>query len=347
MRRVFAFLLYFVASVAAAQNVDGAGASFPYPVYAKWATAYANATGTRINYQAIGSGGGIKQISAGTVDFGASDMPLSGERLDELGLIQFPMVVGGVVVAYNLPGIPSGTMKLSGPVLADIFTGDIRRWNDERIQALNPGLDLPRRNVTVVHRSDGSGTTFNFAHYLAKVSPKWADEVGVNTALSWPTGIGGKGNEGVANYIKQVPGAIGYVEFAHAQRSGLSVVQLQNKAGNFVEPSFESFSAAAEFAEWDTAPDFDLVITDQPGAQSWPLTASTFILMHKVAKREPQARAALEFFDWAYENGDEAAVELSYVPVPDSLADRVRRVWAASLAGANGNSLYSMANASP
>jgi phosphate transport system substrate-binding protein len=313
-----------------AAEITGAGASFPDPVYSKWAADYARDGGDKLNYQAIGSGGGVKQITAKTVDFGASDAPLTAEQLEENGMVQFPMVMGGIVPVVNVKGIKAGEMKLSGAVLADLFLGNIRKWNDPAIQALNPDLKLPAQPVYVVHRSDGSGTTFNFSEYLARVSPEWKTQVGVNKALKWPakaTKLGGKGNAGVANYVARTPGAIGYVEYAYATANNLAHTQMQNRDGHFVQPTMEAFQAAAANADWANAPGFHLILNDQPGKDSWPMTAATFILMHKQQDNPDTAIRALRFFDWAYTRGDEAAKSLHYVPMPDTVVEMVRREW--------------------
>jgi phosphate transport system substrate-binding protein len=313
-----------------AAEITGAGASFPDPVYSKWAADYARDGGDKLNYQAIGSGGGVKQITAKTVDFGASDAPLTAKQLEESGMVQFPMVMGGIVPVVNVKGIKAGEMKLSGAVLADLFLGNIRKWNDPAIQALNPDLKLPSQPVYVVHRSDGSGTTFNFSEYLARVSPEWKSGVGVNKALKWPakaTKLGGKGNAGVANYVARTPGAIGYVEYAYATANNLAHTQMQNRDGHFVQPTMEAFQAAAANADWANAPGFHLILNDQPGKDSWPMTAATFILMHKQQDNPDNAIRALRFFDWAYASGDDAAKSLHYVPMPDSVVEMVKREW--------------------
>jgi len=307
--------------------ISGAGATFPYPVYAKWAESYANKTGVKMNYQSIGSGGGIKQIKAKTVDFGASDAPLKPEELDAAGLMQFPMVMGGVVPVINVPGISAGELNLSGELVADIFLGKIKTWNDKRIAALNKGVKLPSSEITVVHRSDGSGTTWIFTNYLSKVSKTWESEVGNNKAVSWPTGVGGKGNEGVASYVGRIKGSIGYVEYAYALQNKMSYAKLQNKAGQFVSPTSESFQAAAANADWSNAPGFYMVLTDQPGDESWPITGATFILVYKNQNKPTTARAVLKFFDWAYRNGGSMAQQLDYVPMPSTVVRLVEQTW--------------------
>jgi phosphate transport system substrate-binding protein len=312
---------------AQATDISGAGATFPYPVYAKWAEAYKAKTGIGLNYQSIGSGGGIKQIKAKTVDFGASDKPLEPKELDESGLMQFPTVMGGVVPVVNIKGIGAGKVKLSGPVLADIYLGKIAKWNDKAIKALNPGLKLPSEAISVVHRSDGSGTTFIFTHYLSEISPEWKQKVGQDASVSWPTGVGGKGNEGVASYASRINGAIGYVEYAYALQNKLAYVLLENSAGKFVKPSAESFQAAAANADWSKAPGFYLLLTNQPGATSWPITGATFILLHKNQEKPEVAKAVLGFFNWAYKDGDAMARQLDYVPLPDKVVAMVKDAW--------------------
>ena len=310
-----------------AADITGAGASFIYPVMSKWSADYNAATGNKVNYQSIGSGGGIAQIKAATVDFGSSDAPLKPEELAEAGLAQFPSVIGGVVPVVNLAGIEPGTLRFNGAVLADIFLGKIAKWDDAAIAALNPGVTLPSQRITVVHRSDGSGTTFNFVNYLSKVSPEWKSQVGEGTAVKWPAGVGGKGNEGVAAYVKQIKGGIGYVELSYALQNKMGYAQMQNAAGNFVAPSAESFAAAAASADWGNAQDFYLIITDAPGADSWPIAATNFILVHKQAKDAARGVAMKEFFTWVYASGDEQAKALDYVPLPDALVEKVQAYW--------------------
>ncbi|MFC0679054.1 phosphate ABC transporter substrate-binding protein PstS [Lysobacter korlensis] len=309
-------------------QITGAGATFIYPLISKWSSDYNQATGARVNYQSIGSGGGIAQIKAGTVDFGSSDKPLSSEELDAAGLAQFPSAIGGVVPVVNVEGIDPGELRLSGPVLADIFMGKIKQWNDPAIAALNPGVQLPATKINVVHRSDGSGTTFNFSNYLSKVSPDWKQKIGEGTSVNWPGGVGGKGNEGVASYVKQIKGSIGYVELAYALQNKMAHTMLQNAAGNWVAPSAEAFQAAAASADWKNAQDFNLVITNAPGAQAWPITATNFILMHKQPKNPERAKQAREFFGWALENGQPQAQALDYVPLPPELVEQVKGYWA-------------------
>ncbi len=312
-------------------GLTGAGASFVYPVMAKWSADYRAAHGVEVNYQSIGSGGGIAQIKAGTVDFGSSDAPLSPGDLARSGLVQFPSAIGGVVPVVNLPGIAPGALKLDGPTLAAIFLGQIERWNDAAIAALNPGLALPDERITVVRRSDASGTTFNFVDYLAKVSPEWQAGPGTGATVKWPTGIGGKGNEGVAAYVKQVKGGIGYVEFSYALQNAMSHVALRNAAGVFVQPDADSFAAAARSAAWDGVEDFCLVITDAPGEAAWPIAATNFILVRRDAA--PARLAAIrDFFSWVYANGDAQAQALHYVPLPEALVERIVAYWNAKLA---------------
>ncbi len=314
-----------------AQQVTGAGSTFVYPVLAAWSDAYAKKTGVKINYQSIGSGGGIAQIKAGTVTFGASDMPLEPARLAEAGLIQFPLIIGAVVPVVNLPGIDTGKIRLSGKLLADIFLGTVKTWNDPALAALNPGLALPALPISVVHRSDGSGTTFNFVDYLAKVSPDWRAKIGVGTSVSWPAGVGGKGNEGVAAYVQRLKGSIGYVEYAYVLQNKIPYAVLENAAGSFVAPSARSFQEAAASADWSKAQDFDLVMTNAPGAGAYPITATVFILMHRQSKEPAQTKQALDFFRWALGQGQEVASKLDYVPLPEPLVAQIEAYWQASL----------------
>jgi phosphate transport system substrate-binding protein len=312
---------------AQAAEISGAGATFPYPLYAKWAEAYAAKTGLKMNYQSIGSGGGIKQITAKTVDFGASDMPLKPADLEKSGLVQFPMVMGGVVPVINVPGIQAGQLKLDGKLLADIYLGNITKWNDPAIAALNSGLKLPDLAIAPVYRSDGSGTTFIFTHYLSQMSPEWKDKVGENTSVQFPIGIGGKGNEGVSAMATRAAGAIGYVEYAYAKQNKLTYVLLRNKHGQFVSPASAAFRAAAANADWSGTQDFYLLLTDQPGKDSWPITGATFILLHKQQSKPAVAREVINFFDWAYRHGDELAEELDYVPMPENVVKLVGESW--------------------
>ena len=310
-----------------AAQISGAGASFIYPLVSKWSADYNATSGHKINYQSIGSGGGIAQIKAGTVDFGSTDKPLPSDELAASGLGQFPSAIGGVVPVFNLEGIEPGALRLTGPLLADIFLGKISKWNDAAIAAANPGLALPDEKITIVHRSDGSGTTFNFVNYLSKVSPEWKDKVGEGTSVNWPGGVGGKGNEGVAAYVRQLKGSIGYVELAYAEQNNMSYASLQNAAGNFVQPTAESFAAAAASADWANAKDFNLVITNAPGAQAWPITATNFILVYKQPKDAAKAKHTLDFFKWAYEQGQAQANELDYVPLPPELVGQIEQYW--------------------
>ena len=313
-------------TTASAADITGAGASFPAPIYAKWADAYQKATGNRINYQSIGSGGGIKQITAKTVDFGASDMPLKPEVLDKDGLMQFPSVIGGEVLVVNLPGIKPGQLKLTGPVVADIYLGKITKWDDKAITSLNPGVALPSSDIGVVRRADGSGTTFIFTNYLSKVSPEWKQKVGEGTAVQWPVGLGGKGNEGVSAFVQRLPGSIGYVEYAYSLQNKMTYTLLQNADGNYPAPSDVTFKAAAAKADW-TKSSFYEILTNQAGKDAWPITGATFILMHKVQDKPAQGTEVLKFFEWAYKNGGKLADELDYVPLPESLVKLIHTSW--------------------
>jgi phosphate transport system substrate-binding protein len=320
-----------------AQDVTGAGASFPAPVYAKWADAYNKATGVRVNYQSVGSGAGIKQITAKTVDFGASDAPLTDEALNKDGLIQFPTVIGGVVPVVNIAGVAPGKLRLTGQVLGDIYLGKITKWNDPAITALNPGVALPDAAIAVVRRADGSGTSFIFTNYLSKVNAEWKSKVGEGTAVNWPTGAGGKGNEGVSAFVQRLPNSIGYVEYAYAKQNKMSYVLMQNREGAFVSPDDEAFKAAAAGADWSKS--FYQILTDQPGKNAWPITGATFILMHKSQAKPASATTALKFFDWAYKSGDKMAEELDYVPLPASVKDLVRKQWASQIKDGSGNAV--------
>jgi phosphate transport system substrate-binding protein len=332
-------------SIAAlALDISGAGATFPYPIYAKWADTYKKDTGVGMNYQSIGSGGGIKQIQAKTVTFGATDMPLKQADLDKGGLIQFPMVMGGVVPVINLEGVKPGDLTLDGPTLARIFLGEVKTWNDPAVAKLNPNLKLPSQAIVVVHRSDGSGTTFLFTDYLAKVSADWKSKVGANTAVEWPAGIGAKGNEGVANNVANTKGSIGYVEYAYAKQNKLTSTKLINKDGKAVDPTAASFQAAAVSADWEGTPGFGVVLTDEPGAGSWPLAGATFILMHKQPQDPAAATEALKFFAWAYTKGDKMAEDLDYVPMPDKIVNAIQKVWAKEVKDASGKPLFSVSN---
>ncbi len=326
------------AKPAAGLEISGAGATFPAPLYAKWAAMQKAETGLALNYQAIGSGGGIKQIKSKTVAFGATDKPLKPAELDEAGLAQFPTVIGGVVPVVNLPGVASGQLQLTPAQLADIFLGKITKWSDAGLAAGNPGVTLPNIPITVVHRSDGSGTTFLFTSYLTAVAPQWA-RVGANDAISWPVGLGGKGNDGVSAFVKQTPGAIGYVEYAYAKQNGMAAASLQNAAGAYVAPTAESFAAAAAGADWSKAPGFYLLLVNQPGKGAWPITGATFILMHRTQEKPADGKAVLSFFDWAYAKGDATAGELAYVPLPADLKAKARASWSA-IVGPDGKPVY-------
>ena len=322
-----------VGGAAIAADISGAGATFPAPIYARWAEIYSQQTSQRLNYQAIGSGGGIKQIKAKTVDFGASDKPLKPAELQAAGLYQFPTVVGGVVPVVNFNGLRAGRLRLTGEVLGDIFLGKIRRWNDPAITKLNPELKIPGAAITVVHRSDGSGTSFLFTSYLAMKNAEWAKKVGASDAVEWPTGLGGKGNDGVTAFVKQTAGSIGYVEYAYAKQNKLPYVSVQNKAGKFVAADAANFAAAAAGARWASAPGNYLLLLDQPGAAAWPITGATFILLHKVQDKANAANGAavLKFFDWAYKNGDAEAAKLDFVPLPAAVKAAIRRQWATNV----------------
>ncbi len=330
-RAAIAMLAVSCAFAANANDVTGAGASFIFPVMSKWSADYKTATGKQVNYQSIGSGGGIAQIKARTVDFGSSDAPLKPEELAAAGLVQFPSVIGGVVPVVNVQGVAPGALKLDGAVLANIFLGNIKKWNDPAIAALNSGLTLPDLRITIVHRSDGSGTTFNFVNYLSKVSPEWKSKVGEGTSVQWPAGIGGKGNEGVAAYVRQIKGGIGYVELSYALQNRLAHAQMRNAAGRFVQPSDASFAAAAASANWGATRDFHLVMTNAPGNDSWPITATNFILMQKQPRNAASAKAAQDFFKWVYANGDAQARSLDYVPLPDPLVRQIETYWSQNL----------------
>jgi phosphate transport system substrate-binding protein len=324
--------LMALAGLAQAEDVtiNGAGASFPYPIYSQWAHKYNSLTGVKINYQSIGSGGGIAQIKAKTVDFGASDEPLKAEALNESGLVQFPMVIGGVVLVVNIPGIGPGQLKLTGEVLGDIFLGKIAKWDDPAIKGLNPDLKLPSQAITVAHRTDGSGTTFIFTSYLAMVSPAWKEKVGAGKSVNWLAAgsIGGKGNEGVAGQVKMVSGAIGYVEYAYALQNKMAFTQLKNQAGKFLNPSIEAFQAAAASADWKNAPGYYLMLDNQPGDQSWPIAGATYILLHKDQPNAAKITAMLKYFKWCYQHGGEMAAKLDYVPLPANVVEMVEATWA-------------------
>jgi phosphate transport system substrate-binding protein len=330
-----------VVLAAEATTISGAGATFPYPVYSKWADTYAKETHVKLNYQAIGSGGGIKQITEGTVDFGASDAPLKPEELDKAGLIQFPVVMGGVVPVINIAGIKAGELKLTPDVLADIFMGKVKKWNDPRLVQSNPGVKLPDTAVTVVHRSDGSGTTWIFTNYLSKVSPDWSKAVGNDKSVAWPTGVGGKGNQGVASYVQRINGAIGYVESAYAVQNHIAHAKLKNHDGAFVDPTDDSVQAAAKGVDWTHAHGFYVVLTDQSGPGAWPITGASFVLVRRQQKEGETGRAVLRFFDWGYRKGGAAAKELGYIPMPMSVVDLVERTWEKEIKDAAGRKLWS------
>ena len=333
-----AALVAMASSMAA--DITGAGATFPYPVYAKWAETYKTKTGNGLNYQSVGSGAGIKQIKAKTVDFGASDKPLPAAELDESGLMQFPAIMGGVVTVVNLTGIAPGQLKLTGPVVADIYLGKITKWNAPEITALNPGVALPAEDITVVHRADGSGTTFLFTDFLSKTSPEFKTKIGADAAVKWAVGVGGKGNDGVAANVQRIKGAIGYVEWAYAKKNKIAHTQLKNKDGMFLQPDDDNFKAAAASADWTKTPGFAVVLTDQPGKNSWPITGVSYILMHKSQADAAKGKEVLKFFDWAFANGDAAATELDYVPLPDSVTKLVVNAWKANLKDASGKALW-------
>lgn len=332
------------AAPAAAVDITGAGATFPFPIYSKWAEAYKKDTGNGLNYQSIGSGGGIRQIKAKTVAFGATDAPLKGDELEKDGLVQFPTVLGGVVPVVNIQGIETGQLKLTGEILADIYRGEVKKWNDPKIVAINAGVKLPDANITPVYRSDGSGTTNIFTTYLSEASSAWKSALGAGTTVNWPAGQGGKGNEGVAATVKQVANSIGYVEYAYAKQNKIPYAQLQNKDGQFVAPSDDAFAAAAAGANWNAAPGFGISLTSQPGAKSWPITGATFILVHKNPTKGEEVTEALRFFDWAYKNGGKMASELDYVPLPGNVADQVRKVWSEQIKDSSGKALFGKAS---
>lgn len=322
-----------------AQTITGAGASFPYPVYAKWSSLYEKETGNKVNYQSIGSGGGQQQIIAKTIDFGASDDPMKAELLEQHQLLQFPAIIGGTVPVVNIPNVQPGQLKLSGDVLAKIFLGEIKTWNDPAVAALNPDLNLPSNPIIVVHRSDGSGTTFGWTNYLSKVSAAWKAKVGEGKSVKWPTGQGGKGNEGVSAYVKQLKFSIGYVEYAYAKQNNLAWASLQNKAGEFVQPSKESFMSAAANAKWDEKPGMGVVLTDEDGKASWPVTAASFILLHKVADNAEATKGVFQFFDWAFSKGQDAASELDYVPLPQEVVNQIKAQWTSEVKDKNGKAI--------
>ncbi len=327
LNRIVAISMAFFAAsgTSMAQDATGAGATFPAPIYAKWADAYNKATGAKVNYQSVGSGAGLKQIRSKTVDFGASDMPLKDDELAKDGLVQFPTVIGGVVPVVNIKGVAPGQIKLTGAVLGEIYLGKITKWNDAALTALNPGVPLPDAAISVVRRADGSGTTFVFTNYLSKVNAEWKAKAGEGTAVNWPTGAGGKGNEGVAAFVTRLPNSIGYVEYAYVKQNKMTYTQLQNQAGTFVSPDADNFQAAAAGADWSKT--FYQILTDQPGKDSWPITGATFIMMHKSQDKPGQATNSLKFFDWAYATGDKMAAELEYVPLPDAVKALIRKQW--------------------
>lgn len=327
-RRVLALAALSVAATGAqATDITGAGSSFVYPVLSKWSAAFAEKTGNQLNYQSIGSGAGIAQIKAGTIDFGATDAPLAGADLASHGLGQFPVVVGGIVPVVNLPGVGADQLHLDGLTLANIFQGKVKMWNDPAIAALNPGKTLPALKITVVHRSDGSGTSFNFTNYLSKVSPSWASSVGFKTAVDWPAGVGGKGNEGVSQYVSQIHGAIGYVEYAYAVKNKIAWVDLKNAAGKFVKPSAAAFASAAATADWASAKDFNLIMTNASGAAAWPITATTWVVMYKQPKNAETSKVAFQFFRWALDHGQADAASLDYVALPPALVNKIEAYW--------------------
>ena len=328
------------AAAAQAANITGAGATFPYPIYAKWAEMYKAASGNGLNYQSVGSGAGIKQIKARTVDFGASDMPLPAAELAQAGLFQFPAVMGGVVPIVNLPGTAPGQLKLSGAVIADIYLGKITKWNAPQIAALNPGVKLPAEDITVVRRADSSGTSFLWTDFLSQVSPEFKSKIGAGTAVKWAVGVGGKGNEGVAANVQRIKGSIGYVEWAYAKKNRMQHTQVQNREGAFLQPSDDAFKAAAAGANWAGTPGFAVVLTNQPGKASWPITGASYILVHKSQADAAKGKEVLKFFDWAYKNGDAAAGELDYVPMPDSVTKLVQDAWRANLKDAAGKAIW-------
>ncbi len=328
------------AASAQAVNITGAGATFPYPIYAKWAELYQKASGNGLNYQSVGSGAGIKQIKAKTVDFGASDMPLPAAELNAAGLFQFPAIMGGVVPVVNLPGVAPGQVRLSGALIADIYMGKITKWNAPQIAALNPGVKLPADDITVVRRADSSGTSFLFTDFLSQSSAEWKSKIGAGTAVKWAVGVGGKGNEGVAANVQRIKGSIGYVEWAYAKKNRMQHTQLQNKDGVFLQPDDEGFKAAAAGANWAGTPGFAVVLTNQPGKASWPITGASYILVHKSQADAAKGKEVLKFFDWAYKNGDAAAAELDYVPMPDSVVKLVQDAWRANMKDAAGKALW-------
>lgn len=337
---VLALLVAAGTAVAQTKSITGAGSTFAYPLYSKWASAYSKLNGFELNYQSIGSGGGIRQVEVGTVTFGGSDAPLEPTELEKNGLVQFPTAVGGAIPTINLPGIKPGTIKLDGETLAAIFMGKITRWDDRAIAKLNPGLKLPDTRITVVHRSDGSGTTWIWTNYLSKVSPAWKKSFGYGTAVDWPTGVGAKGNEGVASYVQRINGAIGYNEYAYVLENDMNYARMINRAGKAVAPSAKSFQAAAASANWSHAKGFYVVLTNQPGAQSWPISGATFVLLHKHPRNPDAVQAALKFFDWAFTHGGKLASSLDYVPMPRSVVKTIEQTWHWQILGKNGQPLW-------
>jgi phosphate transport system substrate-binding protein len=331
MKTIVAAGLVAASTSVFAADITGAGATFPFPIYSKWADAYKKETGNGLNYQSIGSGGGIKQIEAKTVTFGATDMPLKVDQLEKDGLVQWPMVMGAIVAVVNLEGVKPGEMVFDGDTLANIYLGKITKWDDPAIKKLNPNVKLPAEAITVVRRSDGSGTTFNFTDYLSKVSPDWKSKVGSGTAVEWPTGVGAKGNEGVSGNIGQTKNSIGYVEYAYAKQNKLTYTAMINTAGKTVQPTVEAFQAAASNADWAKAPGYYVILTDEPGEKSWPITASTFILMHKEPADKAASAEGIKFFKWAFKNGGKMAEELDYIPMPDSVVKLIEKTWSADI----------------
>lgn len=330
MKKLFAILLATIGIVVQAQTITGAGATFPYPIYAKWAEAYNKATGVTLNYQSIGSSGGIRQINQKTVVFGATDAPVKGEDLDKLGQVQFPAIIGGTVPVVNLEGFKPGELRITGPVLAEVYMGTIAKWNDSKLTALNPGKKLPDQNIVVVHRADGSGTTFNFTDYLSEVSAAWKEKVGKGAAVKWPanSSVGGKGNEGVAANVNRIKGSIGYVEYAYVKKNNMNYMKLQNKAGNFVDPDDTTFAAAAAGAEWFSVPGMGLSIVNQGGKDTWPISTASFIVMYKDPADKKASTEVVKFFDWAFKNGGKLSAELDYVHLPEKLQNDIRsKVW--------------------
>jgi phosphate transport system substrate-binding protein len=330
----------FASTATLAADITGAGATFPYPIYAKWAEMYKKATGNGLNYQSVGSGAGIKQIKARTVDFGASDMPLPADELNQAGLFQFPAIMGGVVAVVNLDGVAPGQLKLTGPVVASIYLGKIAKWNDPAIAALNPGVKLPAEDITVVHRADSSGTSFLFTDYLSKTDPEFKARIGAGTAVKWATGVGGKGNDGVAANVQRIKGSIGYVEWAYAKKNKMSHTQLKNRDGVFLQPDDDNFKAAAANADWAKTPGFSVVLTDQPGKAAWPITGVSYILVHKAQEDAAKGKEVLKFFDYAFKSGDTAATELDYVPLPDSVTKLVQDAWKSNMKDASGKAIW-------